>query len=112
MRLATLTLNPSARVALLAYMASITEYQPVASVVWNIAGSSGWLGPGGSEHFEFRGPHWSLGFSNVERFPEGVVSEIDGIPFVLDAGRHSSRLVGAVLDYSNGEFVIHESSAA
>jgi hypothetical protein len=112
MRSANLTLTPSARVALLAHMASIIEYRPVACVVWIIAGSSGSLAPGGSEHFEFFGPHWSVGFSNAERFPEGTVSEIDGIPFVLDGGRHSSRLVGAVHDYSNGEFDIHESSAA
>jgi hypothetical protein len=108
----TLTLTPSARSALLVHMASITEFRPVASVVWIIAGSSGRLDPGGSEHFEFFGPHWSVGFSNAERFPEGTVSEIDGIPFVLDGGRHSSRLIGAVLDYSNGEYVVHESPAA
>jgi hypothetical protein len=108
----TLTLTPSARTALLAYMASITEFRPVASVVWIIAGSSGWLGPGGAEHIQFNGPHWSVGFYDAARFPEGVVSEIDGIPFVLDGGRHSSRLVGAVLDYSNGEYIVHEPPAA
>jgi hypothetical protein len=82
------------------------------SVVWIIAGSSGWLGPGGAEHIQFNGPHWSVGFYDAARFPEGVVSEIDGIPFVLDGGRHSSRLVGAVLDYSNGEYIVHEPPAA
>jgi hypothetical protein len=81
MRPPTLTLRPSARAALLAHMASITEFRPVASVVWIIAGSSGRLDPCGSEHFEFFDPHWSVGFSNAERFPEGTVSEIDGIPF-------------------------------
>jgi hypothetical protein len=112
MRPPTLTLTPSARAALLAHMASITEFRPVASVVWIIAGSSGRLDLGGSEHFEFFGPHWSVGFSDAERFPEGTVSEIDGIPFMLDGGRHSLRLIGAVLDYSNGEYVVHESPAA
>ena len=111
MRLPTLTLTPSAKAALLADIASITEYRAVASVVWNIAGSSGWLGADGAEHFEFLGPHWSVGFSNPARFPEDAITEIDGVPFVLDDGSQSSRLVGAVLDYSNGAFIIHESAA-
>ena len=92
-------------------MASITEYEPVASVVWHLADSLGYLDRAGGEHFEFYGPGWTVGCYSASQCPESAVTIVDGVPFVLDDGRQSSRLVRAVLDYTDGAFFIHEAAA-
>ena len=111
MMIPVLAVTPAAKSELLRHMASITEFETVVSILWIIASSSGHLDAAGSENFEFLGPHWSVGFCNASRFPESEISIIDGVPFVLDDGGYSSRLVGTVLDYTDGVYLISEAVA-
>jgi hypothetical protein len=108
MELPSLILTADARAALIAAMSNITEYEPVATVLWATAGSSGWLLPDGREEFRFLGPHWMIGYYDKAKLPSEEVVEIDGVPFVFGQDRISMRLDGATLDYANGRFTVSE----
>ena len=104
-------LTAEARAALIAQMSNITEFQPVAAVLWATAGSSGRLLPDGTEQFEFLGPRWMIRYYDMAKLPSGEGVEIDGVPFVFGQDRTSMRLNGAILDYTNGQFIVAEGAA-
>ena len=104
----SLNLTVAAKAALVSWMASITDFQPVVCVLWMIAGSRGQLLPDGTEEFEFLGPHWTVGFHNAAKLPADEICDIDGIAFVFDYGKRFPRLNGATLDYLDGSFVVIE----
>jgi hypothetical protein len=92
-------------------MSHITEFRPVAAIVWAIASSTGRLLPDGGEQFEFLGPHWSLGYHDRTKLPPEDVFEIDGIPFFFDQPRATAGPVGVTIDHSNGRFIVTDGAA-
>ena len=91
-------------------MNDITEFKPIAAVVWSVAGSAGYQLPNGEQKIVDLGPHWGVGFHNSAKIPVDEIVEIDGIPFVFDMSSSSKRLHGARLDYANGDFVVEENA--
>lgn len=91
-------------------MNDITEFRPIAAVVWYESGSAGYELPDGEQKIADLGPHWGVGFHNSAKIPADEIVEIDGIPFVFDMTSSSKRLDGVQLDYANGYFVVKENA--
>jgi hypothetical protein len=104
-------LTATGRAALVEQMSNIREFQPVASIVWAIAASTGRLLPDGNEKFEFFGPHWSLGYHDRAKLPSEDIFEIDGIPYFFDQPRATAGSVSVTIDHSNGRFIVTDGAA-
>ena len=93
-----LRITPAARLALQSKMAAITDFKPVASLLWGTP----------TVNDEPREPRWMVGFYNIASRPWGRVTSIDGIPFVF-AQRDVvvANLNGTTLDFCEGRFVVH-----
>jgi hypothetical protein len=104
----TLRLTAEGKAALEWFMRQITDFDPVASVIWVTSSSAMRLTKNGDEEFENIGPHWGVGFSARERFPASEIVEIDGIPFVFGQGSISDRLNSATLHFVDGRFEVAE----
>src|SRR5262249_7717884 len=109
-RLPSVALSPSAKVAVLRDMARITDYVPVASVIW-IVGET--LGPGltASGKIEHRGPRWGVGYYDLAKVSRWRLTKIDGIRFTFLRQDELRRLNGATLDYAHGRYAVHEPDA-
>ena len=105
-----LALTSDAKAALARDMANITEFVPVASVLW---ANSETLGRGltKSGQIEHRGPHWFVGFYDRADVSRRRLRQIDGIPFVFLRQPASPRLDGATLHYEKGHYTVHERGA-
>jgi hypothetical protein len=93
-----LRLTPAARAALQSKMAAITDFKPVASLLWASSVAVG---------NELRGPQWTVGVYNIATRPWGRITSIDGVPFVfVQRDAVVANLNGATLDYCDGRFVV------
>ena len=106
----SLALTPTAKAALIRDMGRVTEFVPVASVLWAESATLGRALTKSGE-VENRGPHWSLGFYDLSQVSRWRLREIDGIRFTFLRQPASPRLDGATLDYENGHYTVHERGA-
>ena len=96
----SLRLTDAARDQLLFHLSNITDFEPVAALLWGSDVTGGIT----------REPRWGIGFYNLGTRPYGRVTRIQGVPFVFTQNRAYMRLNGATLDYRNGRFVVDERS--
>jgi len=106
----SLALTPAAKAALIRDMARISEFVPVASVLWAESATLGRALTRSGE-VEHRGPHWSVGFYDLAKVSRWMVVDIDGIRFRFIRQPALSRLDGAMLDYEQGHYIVHEHGA-
>jgi hypothetical protein len=100
---ASLHLTARARAVVLAAMAQISDFEPVACVTWALDQV---VGEGAkARHL---GAGWGLGFYSKTQVPSDAVTMIEGIPFVFDA-QSASRLNDGELDFLDGRFVLNSS---
>jgi hypothetical protein len=95
-RIPSIRLTEAARDQLLLHLSRITEFQPVASLLW----SANVVGGVAQE------ARWGVGFYNIGTRPYGRVTRVQGVPFVFTGARDYTRLNGATLDYRDGRFVV------
>jgi len=105
-----LRVTTAAAQALRQAMSRITNYRPVASVIWSVSGTVETPMPDGTASVRSVGPGWDVGFYDIERIPVGEVVLIDGIEFYFDQGSTSERLNGATLDYRKGFFAVQDAA--
>ncbi len=101
---ASLHLTAAARSQIIGMMVDITDFEPIAYVGW-VQDQISSVGER-AKHF---GPGWGVGFYSSSQVPGDFVTRIDGIPFIFEAAT-ADRLNGAILDFSNGAFAVHEKS--
>jgi len=95
-------ITDAARAELRQRMSGITEYSPVATLLW---ASYGVVGKPPEP------PRWGVAFYDILNRPYGRVVRIDGLPFVFIQPFSFERLDGATLDHRNNRFVVDERTA-
>jgi hypothetical protein len=98
----SLRITDAAKSELQLRMSAITDYEPVATLLWASTGTG---------NRPMREPHWGVGFYDIATRPSGRVATIDGIPFVFVQDLAFKRLNGATLDFRSGRFVVAEGNA-
>src|SRR5262245_62073790 len=94
----TVRVTDAAKRQLMSSMSAITEFQPVASLLWGSTVVNGVSRP----------PRWGIGFYDIGTRPYGRVVTIDGVPFVFTQQRAYTHLDGATLDFRDGRYVVEE----
>jgi hypothetical protein len=97
----TLRLTDAARQKLLVSLTNITEFEPIATVLWSSTVISGVASA----------PRWGVAYYEKGTRPYGMVTSIQGVPFVFTQKRAYTHLNGATLDYRDGRFVVDEPSS-
>jgi len=105
-----LRVTAAAGKALRQAMSHITNFRPVATVIWSVSGVVETPMPDGTASVRSVGPGWDVGFYDIARVPAGEVVLIDGIEFYFDQGSTSGRLNGATLDYRRGSFAVQDAA--
>ena len=88
----SLCITDAARDQLLANLRSVTEFEPVAALLWASEPSAV--------------PAWHVAIYDRGTRRWGRVFTLQGIPFVFVQNRAFTHLEQATLDYSNGKFVV------
>ena len=105
-----LRITSAAAEALRQTMSRITDYHPVATVVWSVSGAIETPRTDGTVFVKGIGPGWDVAFYDISRVPSGEVVLIEGIKFYFDQGSTSERLNGATLDYRSGFFAVEDAA--
>jgi len=105
-----LRITSAAAEALKQTMSRITDYCPVATVIWSVSGAIETPQTDGTVSVRGVGPGWDIAFYDISRVPSGEVVLIEGVRFYFDQGSTSERLNGATLDYRGGFFAVKDAA--
>lgn len=107
-----LAMTPEARAALENKLARSSVAEPRATILWVSGGGRSSIDPatGKLRAEPMRPPGWHVAVYDGAGLPESQKCEIDALPFCFVQGETAMRLDEAILDWTNGTYVVRERS--